>query len=49
MIQVYCNSEKGVNEWLKENFNLVEVIDIKMAMNEIGEYIMVIYRKPARE
>ncbi|MFF5816383.1 hypothetical protein [Lysinibacillus capsici] len=45
MIQVYCNDENGVNRWLAEHHELVYVIDIKFAMNNDGEYIMVIYRK----
>lgn len=44
MIQVYCNNENGINKWLSENTD-VEVIDIKMSMNNDGEYIMVIYKK----
>ena len=43
MIQVYCNDEKGINKWLREHQD-VEVIDIKMSMNNEGEYIMVIYK-----
>lgn len=45
MIQVYCNDENGINKWLTENQSSVEVIDIKFAMNNDGEYIMVIYKK----
>lgn len=45
MLQVYCNDEKGINKWLQEKFNLVEVIDIKFSMNQDGEYIMVIYKE----
>jgi hypothetical protein len=43
MIQVYCADEIGMNNWLKKNSH-VEVIDIKMCMNEQGEYLMAIYR-----
>lgn len=42
MIQVYCNDANGVNRWLKERQD-VKVIDIKMAMNNDGEYVMVVY------
>lgn len=45
MIQVYCNDENGINEWLAEYHDSVEVIDVKIAMNNDGEYIMVVYRK----
>lgn len=43
MIQVYCDGENGINKWLKDHKD-VEVIDIKIALNEQGEYIMVIYK-----
>ncbi|MDM5245724.1 hypothetical protein [Lysinibacillus sp. G4S2] len=45
MIQVYCNDENGINKWLKENHNLVDIIDVKIAMNNDGEWIMVVYKK----
>lgn len=41
--QVYCDTEEGINKWLRENRS-VDIVDIKMSMNEEGEYIMVIYR-----
>lgn len=44
MIQIYCNDENGVNRWLAENDGKMEVIDVKIAMNQDGEYIMVIYK-----
>ena len=44
MIQVYCDSERGVNKWLQEHLN-VEVIDIKMSTNHDGELIMVVYKE----
>lgn len=44
MIQVYCNYESKINKWLKEHPN-VEVIDIKMSLNDDGELIMVIYEE----
>jgi hypothetical protein len=43
MIQVYCDGEDGTNKWLKEHQD-VEIIDIKIAMNQDGEMIMVVYK-----
>lgn len=48
MIQIYCNDENGVNKWLREHQD-VEIIDIKMAMNNDGEFIMVIYKTNGNE
>lgn len=48
MIQVYCNDENGVNKWLREHQD-VEIIDIKIAMNNDGEFIMVIYKTNSNE
>ena len=45
MIQVYCNDESGVNQWLRATHGTSEVVDIKIAMNEHGEYIMVVYKE----
>ena len=42
MLQVYCNDENGVNQWLRDNQD-VEVLDIKLSTNNDGEYIMVVY------
>ncbi|WP_190323409.1 hypothetical protein [Rummeliibacillus sp. TYF-LIM-RU47] len=43
MIQIYCDGEDGINKWLAENQN-VEIIDIKMSLNNDGYGIMVIYK-----
>lgn len=43
MIQVYCDDENGINKWLASNTDK-EVISIQIAMNELGEYIMVVYK-----
>lgn len=43
MIQIYCNDETEINKFLKKYKNEIEVINIQMTMNEIGEYIMVVY------
>lgn len=49
MIQVYCDDENGVNRWLKENYSKVEVIDVKIALNELGEMVMVTYKEINQE
>lgn len=41
--QVECNDEININKWLKENPD-IEVEDIKVCMNNIGELITVIYK-----
>lgn len=46
--QVYCNSEDLVNMWLREHPD-VEIIDIKLALNDDGELIMVVYREATHE
>lgn len=43
MIQVYCDTEDGVNKWLREHQD-VEIVDFRMAMNQDGEWIMVVYK-----
>ena len=43
MMQVYCDTEVGINNWLKENKDK-EVVDIKLAANESGELIMIVYK-----
>ena len=43
LIQIYCDTELGVNRWLDKNQHF-EVVDIKLAGNEAGEIIMVIYK-----
>lgn len=44
IVQVYVDTQDGVNRWLKQN-NHVKVVDIKMSANEMGEIIMVIYNQ----
>ena len=41
--QVECNDEMNINKWLQENPD-IEVEDIKVCMNDIGELITVIYK-----
>ena len=41
--QVECNDEMNINKRLRENPD-IEVEDIKVCMNDIGELITVIYK-----
>jgi len=41
--QVYCDTEFGVNKWLKKNQD-IEVVDIKITGNVNGELVMVVYK-----
>lgn len=40
--QVYCNDERGVNNWLKLNSD-VEVVGINTTVDQDGELITVVY------
>lgn len=42
--QVYVDTEPGINRWLKENSHL-DVVDIKLAANNDGEVIMIVYKE----
>lgn len=42
MIQIYCDGEDGINQWLRKHQE-VKVIDIKMSLNDDGYGIMVVY------
>lgn len=46
--QVFCSDEIGVNMWLKKNPE-TEVTDIKIAANEDGELVMVVYKIEVEE
>lgn len=41
--QVYCNVEKRVNDWLKENTS-IEVVDIKIAAGQGEVVVMIVYK-----
>lgn len=43
MVQIYCDTEDGINKWLKEHPD-VELLDFRMALNEEYEWIMVVYK-----
>jgi hypothetical protein len=45
MIQVYCDTEQGINNWLKDHQD-VEIVDFRMAFNNqySEEWIMVVYK-----
>lgn len=43
IFQVMCNDEENINIWLQKNPD-IEVVDIKVCINESGELITVIYK-----
>ena len=46
MIQVYCNNEQEINNWLKDNHGKVEIMDFKMSVGIDDTWIMVVYDTP---
>ena len=46
--QVVCNSERKINQWLRENADK-EIVDIKANVDESGELITVIYKIDVKE
>lgn len=43
MIQVYCDTEYGINNWLKDHQD-VDILDFRMTFNKQEEWIMVVYK-----